>query len=310
MIKFLSILLTVLALNSCSSGLTSKPIQLILLFKDKDGIYQFDPTTEKEKVIYKATEKQVFLDEPYKLINDTLTFGLDGELTYTDTTDHSVGEKYFKDYVSVDLRLNKSWLSKKILYEVVGHDSLKIITKTFNSKKKLTSQSDSACIYKGSSSTYKGITYNDFRPRFFSKSTLGNKSVFSFRGSIYLTNNFDTTKLVDYKGNFDPKFGSGYFQPQFDPKRQYVVFRYLPGFMTFTEKPSLLRVDLGTKKISRIKKGDYNEPTFSKDGQFLLFNRNERQGKNNTWISDIYILDLKSKKEWKIGEAYSASWKE
>lgn len=247
MIKLLRILLIVLLLNNCSSGF-KRPTQHILLFKDKDGIYQLDPTTEKEKTIYKATEKQVFLNEPYKLINDTLTFGLKGELTFTDTTNYSTCEKYFKDYISVDLKSNNNWLSKKILYEVVGHDSLIIITKTFNSKGELTSQADSGCIYKSSNSTYKGITYNDFRPRFFSKSTIGNKSVFSLHGSIYLTNGYDTTKLVDYKGNFDPKFGSGYFQPQFDPNGQYVVFRFLPGFMNFTEKPSLQRIDLGTKK--------------------------------------------------------------
>ena len=77
--------------------------------------------------------------------------------------------------------------------------------------------------------------------------------------------------------------------------------------MSFTEA-SLKKVDLKTKDISTFSKGAYSDLTFSKDGNFFLFKRNERQGKNDTWISDIYIFDLSTKKEFKIGEADAAQW--
>ena len=46
----------------------------------------------------------------------------------------------------------------------------------------------------------------------------------------------------------------------------------------------------------------------TKDGNFFLCKRNERQGENDTWVSDIYIFDLTTKNEFKIGEAYHAQW--
>jgi len=48
--------------------------------------------------------------------------------------------------------------------------------------------------------------------------------------------------------------------------------------------------------------------TFSNDGNFLLFRRNEREGSNDTWQSDIFILDLHNGEEYKIANAYSAQW--
>ena len=120
----------------------------------------------------------------------------------------------------------------------------------------------------------------------------------------------DTTKIVDYQGNFDAKFGSGYFQPQLDPTGQFVVYRYLPGFLNFKKKSTLERIDLNKKKITRIKTGDFCKPTFSKDGKFILFRRNEKQGKNDVWYSEIYILELETNKVWKIGEADIAYWED
>ena len=101
---------------------------------------------------------------------------------------------------------------------------------------------------------------------------------------------------------------SGYFQPQLDPTGQYAVFRYLPGFMNFKEDASFQKVDIQTKKREVLKTGNFDEPTFSADGNFILFKRDQKQGKSNTWISKIYLLDLTTMKEQKISNAYSAQW--
>lgn len=301
--------MTVATLLSCAGGLTSQPKQSIYLFKDKDGLYLYDPTTEKEKIIFKATDKQVFLDEPLKISGDTLTFGIMGELVFAETSPtESGGERYFKDYYSVDLKTGKSWLSGKISYEVIGHSTLNIKVLSSDVNGKTNVLSDTSMIYEGSSTTSKGVVYNDFKPRFFSRQSLGDKSVFSLRGSIYYADKSDTTLLVEYKGNFDPKFGSGYFQPQLDPTGQYAVFRYLPGFMNFKEDASLQKVNIKTKKTEILKTGDFNDPTFSADGKFILFSRDQKEGKLNTWISKVYLLDLTTLKEQKISNAYSAQW--
>lgn len=301
--------MTVAILLSCAVGLTSQPKQSIYLFKDKDGLYLYDPTTEKEKIIFKATDKQVFLDEPLKISGDTLTFGIMGELVFAETSStESGGERYFNDYYSVDLRTGRNWLSRKISYEVIGHSTLNIKVFTFDVNGKTNVLSDTSMIYEGSSTTSKGVVYNEFKPRFFSRQSLGDKCVFSLRGSIYYTDKSDTTLLVEYRGHFDPKFGSGYFQPQLDPTGQYAVFRYLPGFMNFKEEASLQKVNIKTKKTEILKTGDFNDPTFSADGKFILFSRDQKEGKLNTWISKIYLLDLTTLKEQKISNAYSAQW--
>jgi hypothetical protein len=307
--KSLSILFSiVVTVLSCATGQTSQPNQSILFFKDKDGLYLYDPTTQKEQMIFKASDKQIFLDEPYHLSGDTLTFGIKGELVFVETShNESGGERYYDDYFSINLKTGNKWLSKKILYEVIGHSTLNIKTLSIDVHGKTTVLSDTLMAYHGSSSTFKGVTYN-VKPRFFSKQSVGSKSVFSLRGSIYYTDKSDTTLLVEYKGHFDPKFGSGYFQPQLDPTGQYAVFRYLPGFMNLKEEPSLQTVNIQTKRIEILKTGAYGDPTFSADGKFILFTRGQKQGKLNTWISKIHLLDMTTLEEWKIGDAYSGQW--
>jgi|GEM_PF-1689582 len=303
------LILIVGVLLSCDTRLTSPPKQLILLYKDYDGLYLYNPLTEKENIIFKASNKQVFLDEPYLLSNDTLTFGIAGELVSTETSSYNSGSvRYNNDFYSVDLKTGRNWLSRKIFYEVFKHSTIHIKTQLFDINGKTTILSDSSMAFHSSSTTSKGTIYNNTKPRFFSKHTLVDNSVFSYRGSIYYTHNSDTTILVKYNRNYDPKFGSGYLQPQIDPTGQYAVFRYLPGVMNFTEDASLQKVNIQTKKTKVIKSGDFIEPTFSMDGKFILFRRNVKEGKANTRISKIYLLDLTTLKEHEIGDAISAQW--
>ena len=305
--RFLIFFIVVLTFYSCNSLQKKEPQQSVFLFKDKDGLYLYDFVKQKDTVIFKASSEQIFLDEPSAFSGDILQFGFRGEYNYPNETNTLKGETYYKTYYSLDLKTGNNWISKKVLYEVSENDTLKIITQFIAPDGKVISIKDSSAKYEGLSSTYKGITFNDNEPRFFSISTVGNKSVYSLRGNIYLTDQTDTTLLVKFDGHFDPKFGSGYFQPRLEPKAKYALVTYLPGFMSFSEA-SLKKVDIKTKDISTFSKGDYSDLTFSKDGNFFLFKRNERQGKNDTWLSDIYIFDLTTKKEFKIGEADSAQW--
>jgi len=299
------LILTVGTFLSCNTSRSSKPKQSILLFKDYDGLYVYDPLTEKESIIFKASDKQVFLEEPYQLSNDTLTFGIVGESI---STNESGSTQCNNDYYSVDLKTGKNWISRKLIYEVIGHSTLHIKTLMVDFSGKTTVLSDSSVAFHSSSTTSKGIIYNKNKPRFFSQHILADNSVFSYRGSIFYTHKSDTTILVKYNGDFDPKFGSGYFQPQLDPTGQYAVFRYLPGFMKLKEDGSLQKVNILTRKTDIIKKGEFIEPTFSKDGKYILFKRDEKEGKTNTWISKIYFLDLVTLKEHVIGDANSARW--
>jgi hypothetical protein len=303
------LILAVIVLLSCTRVMTSQTKQKIYLFKDKDGLYLYDPTTKKEKIIFKITDKQVFMEEPLKINDDTLTVGIEGELVFAQTSPtESGGERYFNDYYSVDLKTGKNWLSGKILYEVIGHTTLNIKKLSYDMNSKINVLLDTSMIYQSSSTKSKGVIYNDNESRFFSKHSLGDKSVFSLSGSIYYLDKSDTTLLVEFKGKFDPKFGNGYFQPQLDPTGQYAIFRYLPSFMNFYEDASLQKVNIHTKKIELLKTGEFNEPTFAANGNIILFKRDQKAGESNTWISKIFLLDLTTMKEQKISNAYSAEW--
>jgi len=210
--------IAVLTFCSCKRGEKEEPQQSVLLFKDKDELYLHDFIKKKDTVIFKADSNQIFLDEQCEFSEDTLQFGFRGEYDYPNETNTLKGDIYYKTYYSLVLKTGDNWISKKVLYEASESDTLKITTQVFAQNGKLISSKDSLTKYQGLSSTYKGITYNDNKPRFFSQSTVGDKSVYSLRGNIYLTYQADTTLLVKFDGHFDSKFGSGYFQPKLDPK--------------------------------------------------------------------------------------------
>ncbi|MCA0447730.1 MAG: hypothetical protein LCH54_16020 [Bacteroidetes bacterium] len=70
----------------------------------------------------------------------------------------------------------------------------------------------------------------------------------------------------------------------------------------------MYKVNIQTKKSEILKTGDFNNPTFSADGKFILFSRDKKVWELNTWINNIYLLELSTLKELKIGNAYSAQW--
>jgi hypothetical protein len=278
------------------------PEQQVFLFKDKDGIYLSDLKNGKDTLIYRADKEQIFLDEPYTLINDILTFGIKGRLEF-----NSDSESYSKIYYSLDLSNGRYWISSKIIYTAINKQ-LDILSLLFDSKGNLISSIDSVTEWKSTTSSYKGVEYNEITPRFYSKHELNDKVVFSLKGSIYYVYKSDTILIAENDKVFDPKFGNGYSQPQIDPKCEYVICYYNPGIFNFFLRRSLKRINLADKEILKIKNGVFGNPKFSNDGNYLLFKRNSRV-KNNSWISDIYIMDLNSKKEIKIGEADIAYWK-
>ncbi len=305
--SFLLIILIYVVTSISAYGIDDNLNQSILLFKDKDGVYLYDHQTQREKLIFKA-KKRIFLDEPYYLVNDTLTFGFKGEIILTEIGENSRRRNYYKEYYSIDLTSGNYWISKKTLYEI-ENSILKVKTFKLTPDGEAVLVNETTSVYKRGSSSYKGFTFNNLKPRFYSEHCVGSKTVFSLCGSIYLVDKSDTTLLVDFKGKFDPKFGSGYYQPQIDPKGEFVVFRYLPGIINLEEEPSLQKIDLITKRIEIVKNGRFVKPMFSENGNYLLYKRDERKGKKHTWISSINLLNLRTLEEKQIGKAYSAGWK-
>jgi hypothetical protein len=307
--KPILIFLFIVASLGCNQQPATYPRQSVYLFKDKDGLYRYDFKNQKETLVLKAGKGQIFLEEPCKFLRDTLIIGIKGGFSRNKNIVNDEKEIYYNDYCDVDLRTGEHWISKKIFYETrMQGETLKMTTQFFARNGKLSTVKDSLMKFESGESSYKGAVFNTAGPRFFSKSTVGDKTVYSLRGNIYLAEKGDTTLLVKFEGHFDPKFGSGYLSPKVDPTGSYALFVYAPGAFHFFERESLQRIDLKTKKVTTVLYGAFTGMTFSNDGNFLLFRRNEREGPNDTWQSDIFILDLHNLKEHKIGNAYSAQW--
>jgi dipeptidyl aminopeptidase/acylaminoacyl peptidase len=294
---------------SCSSRLTSNkltntPTQSVFFFRDKEGIYEYDWATNEEKIVFKATDTQIFREEPCRSANDTLTFALKGILAF----DKNHDETYFDDYISVDLKSGRTWRSSRTSYEVVSKSIINIASESIDKDGIFTVESKISKTWHNASYTSKGPTYNELG--LYSTSTVGDQTVFTSKGDLFVVNKSDTTVLINYEGEFDFKFGNGYYQPQISPTGQFVIVRYLPGYEDPKERQSLQRIDLLTKEITKIKDGGYGSPTFSKDGNYILFKRNQRyKRKNRTWLSSVYVLDLRTNEEQKIGKGDIAAWK-
>ena len=110
--RYFHLILVGFFLIGCSANSKTFPSQNVFLFKDKDGLYSYDFVTKKELLIFKASDKQIFLDETCFLQNDTLTFGIKGNVDFK--SDSTI---YSKIYYSVDLKTKKYWIFKRILYE-------------------------------------------------------------------------------------------------------------------------------------------------------------------------------------------------
>ncbi len=83
-----------LTLLGCRRDFSEQPTHNVLLFKDKFGIYTYDPILKQEKEIYKAIANEIFLREPVKVSGDTLQFAVKGELKVS--TENNGIEQYTK----------------------------------------------------------------------------------------------------------------------------------------------------------------------------------------------------------------------
>jgi hypothetical protein len=306
-LKRIALLLVISGLLSCQHPPIEKPNQSIFLFKDKDGLYLYDFATAKEKLICKLKDWQVFLDEPYELSGDRLTFGMVGELA--NSTEYN-GIHYYNYYVSVDLKTGKNRVSREIKYSTDIADTvlnIKICDIDTESRQKVVH--DTTMAYHGYSSSYRGMVFNNDKTRFYSEHILGNKKAYSENGSLYCNyqneRGSETDLLIENK-HFDPKFGNGYLQPQLDPTGTYILFTFAPGFMK--QGASLQKVSLADKKITIIKEGKFESPVFSTDGKFILFRRNAEENKLKAWESEVYILNLQTLEETQIGKASLVQW--
>ncbi len=290
---------------SCKPKAKNRLTQSIFIFKDKDGVYEYNPLKNKEQLIFKATNEQLFLNELCEFNNDTILIPIKEK--------YSNGLSYTMNYYSVANNNLKNWLSKQIIYSTKNRDDTLVNIKTFyfNENKKILAITDSIKPFKGFGYEAKESIFGDNWNSAFSISTVKQKSVSSYEGSLFLIERNDTTALLKYYGHFSRKIQSGYLEPKLAPSQDYATFLDASelDFFDTTKKITLNKINLESKMVTKIKEGIFSDIQFSKDGKFILYKRNEKDHENNTWSSDIYYMDLESLEEIKISNGFNAIWR-
>lgn len=297
---------------------------------DRDGVYLYSLTDNKAKSIY-STDK-VFLNVYFKLLNDSILqvghqsnmrsetkqrkvyskylYRADGDSTFiTDNPPYTTEDNY--DYLTdsiyhINIKTSKSYLATIKDYEHYEHKTLKIKTRNFDQIGNLISEKDTSFACGGTSSSSKGIRFCDFT-RFYEESeTVLGKTIVSERGDLILKDGNSNSVLLKFAGHFDPKFGSGYYNPTLSSDGRKTSFQYLAGFLK--SGSCIYEMDIETKSQSKLVGEGFFNPLYSPDNKLLLLFSDNRQSKSNTWIKDIYIFDIATKNKIKVGQGENYLW--
>lgn len=320
--------ITLTAFFSCKTEIKSD-LQFAYTI-DKEGVYIYSLTDNTSKSIYKTD--RVFLDDYFKLLNDsTIQVGHQSKMRSKEK-DRKVYSKYFYradgdstvitdnppyitkdnyDYLTdsvfiINIKTAKSFLASVIDYEHYEHTTLKIKTRNFDQNGNLISEKDTSYVCGGTSSSAKGIKFCNFTRYYGESETVNGKTIITERGDLIMKDGNLKSTLLKFDGHFDPKFGSGYYNPTLTSDGRKTAFQYLAGFLK--SGSYIYEMDIDTKTKTKLIGEGYFNPIYSPDNKLLLLFSDNKQSKSNTWINDIYVFDIATKTKIKIRQGENYLW--
>lgn len=307
-----SIVLTIILISSCAAKEDELPQQVILLFKDTNGLYGYDLKTDSEKLMYKLDPAGFFTNDPVIFSGNKIALRIFKRKLYTKEefykrTKSSASRTFIYQTILLDTNTLHHRPTEKTVYDLFSDGNFLQRKTRYDTTGKIVSEKDSLFIPSSYAQSRNGIYFNTTFSRFDGISTIGNQTVYSFKGNLYKVDNKnkDTSLLLKYPVSFSRKLSCGFFCPVISPTGRSVVFIYAPDFTTpFHGENVLMSIDLSSGSTAFLKSGMFRSLEFSNDGRFLLYNRYME----DDIASNIYMLDLQTLKEKKIGKAEQAKW--
>ena len=334
MIKLFYFLVFVLLSTQCAvvsetDKSAGSNLQLVYTI-DREGAFLYDLKTGKERKIY--TTDQRFLNKEMEFLNDSIfmvshqssrreeekkrlvyskyMYIGDGDSTFiTNNPPYKTVDKHVyltETYFAINVNTGSAIKYKTIDYEHIDHSVLKIKMTLFDHTGKITQVQDTTVVSGSESITYKGTNFQPHERYFSVSEHINQRQVFSREGNLYLVEREDTSMLLKFHGTFDPKFGSGYYNPTLSPDGKNVTYQYLAGFLK--KGSAIFEMNIETKKKQELLDANYFRPRYSPDGKKLALAENQRQSKGE-WINSIYIYDLQTGKIEKAANGSAYFWR-
>ncbi len=302
---------------------------------DKEGVYLYSLSDRTTKLLYPTD--RVFINSYFSFLNDSILqvghqsvmrsgkkerkvyskylYRAEGDSVFvTDSPPFIVSENY--DYVSdsiyyLNIKTGRMYISGIKDFIDYEHKRLEIKTKEFDRNGNIISEHDTSFAEGGTIGSSKGICFSHttkhFGERYYAESNnVDGKTIVTERGDLILKEGNSTKILLKFDGVFDPKFGSGYYNPTLSNDGKKTSFQYLAGFLC--SNGCVYEMDIKTKSKEKLVGDGFFYPLYSPDNKLLLLFANQRQSKGGTWIKDIYIFDVNTKNKEKVGQGENYLW--
>lgn len=222
--------------------------------------------------------------------------------------------EYYMDTVrAISIADGLIWIDKIIKYQHTDNMNVLIETTTFDVNGEVLSKKDS-------SYTCESVSNNNIRCQcqkripdrhtMYSQSETQNGTYFFTRnGHLYKSKSKVEDLFFEYTGEFEYKFGRGYYHPtlNYDASKAVVAYSETGFYTGLSDVPSaLLLIDVQTKEVDTISNDNLQFPVFSTNGEFIVTTRNPLAFVDQE--QEIRIYDLQNDKHINLGVGYLPIW--
>lgn len=290
--------------NSLFVGANLNDLEDIIVITQCDGVYEYSGDKLNKKLKFKIEASDVYIERPLDYENNEIIIGFRYKSEEVDSI------SYYSKYYTLDKVARKT-------IKYIEVESFKVIAVEKENFRSGEIKIDTFYNCTGSSSSTRYLKYRcinkkeDFE-RFYSESiSESGDKVYSRKGNIYYETSEGLIQITDFKGEFYPKFGSGFYSPKFIKGNKSILYGEITGFLS-NETPSLYEYDIETRKTTKFIDGEFFDRKISKNGRHMLFSRASREDYKvdlDCRNYSIFVMNLTTKEIVELGRGSYYEWK-